>query len=104
MLFLSRDSREIRIEFRTDLYDNYKGFSLGVSLNACASSQFACDNQEGCYNVTEACDGTPKCADGSDEMIDYCAPECGVSHFSIAEDHTSDVNRVFGGINIELMK
>ncbi|OQV19323.1 putative Transmembrane protease serine 9 [Hypsibius exemplaris] len=37
-------------------------------------------------------------ADGSDEKWEYCAPECGVSHFPIRTENALKANRIVGGV------
>ncbi|OQV14319.1 putative Transmembrane protease serine 9 [Hypsibius exemplaris] len=88
---------EILVVFQTDLFDNYRGFQIEASLVVCPGNQFACDNQVGCYDPAASCDGTNYCADGSDEKLEYCAPDCGVSHFPITRDTNSTISRIVGG-------
>ncbi|OQV14321.1 putative Transmembrane protease serine 6 [Hypsibius exemplaris] len=92
------DTEEVLVMFKTDLFDNAVGFSIEASLVACARSVFACDDFVGCYQPSEACDGVVHCADGSDEKAAYCAPDCGVPHFSLARDASIPGNsRIIGG-------
>ncbi|OQV22781.1 putative Transmembrane protease serine 6 [Hypsibius exemplaris] len=93
-LDLSR-TEEIRIRLTTDPFDDGEtGFSLGLSLLNCARSEFACDDNNGCYNPNSSCDGVRHCADGSDEKWEYCYPECGKSHFPM---NSETANKITGG-------
>ncbi|OWA53208.1 putative Transmembrane protease serine 6 [Hypsibius exemplaris] len=96
------NSEEIHVVFTTDAFNNYRGFSMEVTSYGCASSMLACDDGVGCYHPNVSCNAVNDCLDGSDEKWNYCAPECGTSHYPILPGNAVGIpgpgSRIVGGV------
>ncbi|XP_055340601.1 serine protease hepsin-like [Paramacrobiotus metropolitanus] len=88
------DTSEVVFTFTSD--DVAHGmFDIALELVPCKVGFQPCDNPNlGCVSVAQQCDGVRHCADGSDEKHEYCAPDCGVSHFPM----DTETSRIVGGI------